>query len=229
MMIPNPLRPIFAAALFLVSSSSLACSLNSGALVAPLAPGQKADLSLGMPPGFAADQEVWVVYDLVALSRDGKDSGEVAMEQAFEGVMTPATALYAIFHADDMESSVSAGTIAQRLEEIAGHREPAELQRLMGAELYAAYESVNAGNGRILTGRLVKRLPAPGRADTPLMISVERAEGIQPLALSVTVGQGALSPEFQPKAEGSWAYKVGYFAGIAFFGWLVLRFFRRRR
>lgn len=229
MKIPELSRCVVAAALLLASPVSLAGSLTSGVLVAPLAPGQTEDLSLGMPPGFAADQEVWVVYDLVALSRDDKDVGEIVMEQAFESVMTPATSLYAIFHADDMESGKSAGTIAQRLEEVAGHREPAELQRLMGAELYAAYESVNAGKGRILTGRLVKRLPAPGKADTPLMISVERAEGIQPLALSVTVGQGNLSPEFQPKTEDSWAYKAGYFAGLAFFGWLVLHFFRRRK
>ena len=221
-------RAGMAALLFLLPFAALAGSLASGTLVAPLAPGQKSSLSFFMPPGFAADKEVWLVYDLVALSPSGDDSGQVDLQQSFEGVMTPLTSFYGYFHARDMDSRQSSGTVAQRLEEIAGRREPEELRRLMGADLYSAYEAVNTGKGRVLVGRVVTHLSAPKKTDAPLAVSVQRAEGMQPLAMRVTVGQGDMPPEFQEKAQDSWAYKAGYAAGISFFGWLVLRFFRRR-
>jgi hypothetical protein len=229
MEIPRALqRTAVAMALFLVSLATLASSLASGTIIAPLAPGQKSSLSFFMPTDFAADKEVWLVYDLVALSPSNDDSGQMDIQQSFEGVMTPLTSFYANFYAHDMDAKKSAGTIAQRLEEVAGHREPEELRRLMGADLYAAYESVNAGKGRVLVGRVVRHLPAPKKSDVPLAVSVQRAQGMQPLAMRVTVGQGELPPEFQEKTQDSWAYKAGYVAGLAFFGWLVLRFFRRR-
>ncbi|HXC59284.1 MAG TPA: hypothetical protein VN645_08200 [Steroidobacteraceae bacterium] len=221
-------RTAVVAALFLASFATVAGSLAGGTIIAPLAPGQKSSLSFLMPPGFAADKGVWLVYDLVALAPGDDDSGQMDIQQSFEGVMTPLNSFYANFHARDMDSMKSAGTIAQRLEEVAGHREPGELMRLMGADLYAAYESVNAGKGRVLVGRVVTHLSAPGKSDAPLAISVQRAQGMQPLAMRVTAGQGELTTEFQEKAQDSWAYKAGYAAGLAFFGWLVLRFFRRR-
>jgi hypothetical protein len=207
----------------------MAGTLASGALLAPLAPGQSARLSFAMPPGFAVDQEVWLVHELVALSSADGDSGEVALEQSFEGVKTPLNAFYVVFHADKMDSKASAGTIARLLEQVAGGRGPEELRRDMGAELYAAFAAANAGSGRVLGGRVVSHLPAPGKSDVPLQVSVERAQGMQPLALRVTVGQGQLPPEFQPKVKDFVAYKVGYALGLALFGWLVLRFFRRRK
>lgn len=221
-------RTVATAVLLLVSFATMAGSLASGTIIAPLAPGQKSSLSFFMPPGFAADKEVWLVYDMVALAPGDDDSGQVDLQQSFEGVMTPLTSFYGYFYACDMDSKKSAGTIAQRLEELAGHREPEELRRLMGAELYAAYESVNAGKGRVLVGRVVQHLSAPKKTDVPLAISVQRAKGMQPLAMRVTVGQGELPQEFRQKTQDSWEYKVGYAAGLAFFGWLVLRFFRRR-
>ncbi len=218
-----------AAALHLASGTALADAFGSGSLVAPLAPGAQTSVSFSMPPGFAPDKEVWVAYDLVALSPDDSGTGKVTLEQSFELVATALNDLYVYFDADDMESNTSSGTIAQKLAEISGQRTPEELQSMMGTELYAAYEAVNAGRGRILSGRVVRHLPAPGKSDSPLKISVERAEGIQPVALMVTVGQGSLPLEFQQKPEDSWFYKAGYIAGLMCFGWLVLRFFRRRR
>ncbi len=204
-------------------------TLTAATLVAPLAPEQESRLSLPMPAGFASDQEVWIAYELVALSPTDDSEGELGIEQSFEGVMTPVSALFTSFNAGRMDSRESAGTIAQRLEQLAGPRKPEELRSLMGDELFAAYEAVNAGKGRVLGGRLVRRLPAPGRSDAPLLVSVERATGMQPLALKVTVGQGTLPAEFQGKTADSLAYKAGYAGGLAAFGWLVMRFFRRRR
>ena len=228
--ISHSLRQSAAAAALLLgfSVTTLAGSLTSSTLLAPLAPEQTSPLSLTMPRGFAADQDVWVVYELVALSPDNDDAAELSIEQSFERVMTPLTALYVTLRAGDMESNASVGTVAQRLEQLVGHREPEELKRLMGTDLYAAYESASADKEGVLGGRVVTRLPPPGKSAEPLQISVERATGMLPLALRITVGQGELSPEFQQQPKDSVLYRAGYFAALAIFGWLVLRFFRRR-
>lgn len=65
----------------------------STTLVDPISPGQSSRLSISMPPGFAADQEVWVAYELIALPA-ADDGGELGLEQSFEGVMTPAMAAF---------------------------------------------------------------------------------------------------------------------------------------
>jgi hypothetical protein len=209
--------------------AALAGTLASAALLAPLAPEQESRLMITLPSGFNPAEPVWLVYELVALAPDEDADGSVDLEQSFEGVKTPLQAFYATFKSSDMESRESGGTVAQRLEAISGHREPAELRQLMGNELYSAYAALDSGKGRVLAGRRVQRLPAPEKSDTPLLVSVERAAGMQPLALKVTVGQGALPAQFQEKTEDSAFYKAGYAGGLALFGWLVMRFFRRRR
>ena len=115
--ISHSLRQSAAAAALLLgfSVTTLAGSLTSSTLLAPLAPEQTSRLSLTMPRGFAADQDVWVVYELVALSPDNDDAAELSIEQSFERVMTPLTALYVTLRAGDMESNASVGTVAQRL------------------------------------------------------------------------------------------------------------------
>jgi hypothetical protein len=173
-------------------ASAAGGTLASATLVEPLAPGQQSRLSIPMPTGFAADQEVWVAYELIARPA-ADDGGEVGLEQSFEGVMTPAAALFTTFDADSMQSSESADA------------------------------------GRVLVGRALRRLPAPGKTDALLLVSVERATGIQPLSLKVTVGQGSLPAQWQEKPQDSIAYKVGYIAGLGLFGWLALRIFRRVR
>ena len=83
----------FAALLAIAFCASAAGgTLASATLVEPLSPGQNSRLSISMPPGFAADQVVWVAYELTALP--SADGGEVGLEQSFEGVMTPATAMF---------------------------------------------------------------------------------------------------------------------------------------
>lgn len=210
------------------SAAAAAAQLASTVLLTPLAPHQKSSVSIPMPAGLAPDQPVWVAYELVALSATDDGDGELGIEQSFEGVKTSTREFFATFHAREMQAQKSAGTVAAQLEQIAGHHEPAELRQLMGAELHAAYEAVNAGNGRILTGRSVHRLAAPERSDAPLLIAVERAQGMQPVALKVSVGQGDLPREFQQKTEDTGAWKLDYGLGLLAFGWLVMRFFRRR-
>lgn len=231
MKVPKTWRGIALATSIALASTTgaMADTLGSAALVAPLAPGNESRLNLAMPPGFAPDQPTWVAYELLALSPDDDDEGETALEQSFEGVQTALPDFYVTFMATGMISSASGGTVAQRLEQIVGHRSPQELKELLGEELYSAYESLDAGKGRVLAGQVVRRLPAPGKSDALLQISVERSTGMQPLALKVTFGQGSLPAQFQQKTEDSLAYKAGYAAGLGLFGWLVMRYFRRRR
>jgi len=231
MKVPKTWRGIALATSIALASTTgaMADTLGSAALVAPLAPGNESRLNLPMPAGFAPDQPTWVAYELVALSPDDDDEGEVALEQSFEGVQTALPDFFVTLKAKDMLSRESGGTVAQRLEQIAGHRSPQELKEQLGEELHSAFESLNAGKGRVLAGQVVRRLPAPGKTDAPLQISVERATGMQPLALKVTYGQGPLPARLRQKTEDSVAYKAGYAAGLGLFGWLVMRHFRRRR
>jgi hypothetical protein len=206
-----------------------AATLATGSLFAPLAPGNDSRLSISMPPEFSADQELWIAYELVALDPADDGEGEVDFEQSFEGVKTPPSAFFATIKAKDMPTRFPAGEIAQQLEQLAGLRDPEELKRLMGTELHLAWRDATAGKGRVLGGRLLHRLPAPGTADTRLLISVERATGIQPLAVKVTVGQGSLPSHLQERPQDSTAWKIGYGLGVMLFGWLVMRWVRRRR
>jgi hypothetical protein len=212
-----------------LTASAHAGTLATGQLLVPLAPDSESRLRIALPPALAADQPVWVVYDMVALAPDARGEGEISLEGSLEGAITPALDMLVTFHADDMTSNVSAGTVPERLEQIAGRREPAELRAIMGPEMYAAYEALNAGAGRILTDRIVRHLPAPGRNEGLLLVSVERAQGIQPLALQVTAGQGELPASLRPATGGTWAFTLGRIAGGLLFLWLLYWLFVGRR
>jgi hypothetical protein len=211
-----------------VSAAANAGTLATGQMLMPLAPDMDPRLRMTLP-SLAPDQPVWVVYQLVALSPDSSGEGEIALEGSLEGVMTPMNEMLVTFHADDMDAGTSAGTVPERLEQIAGKREPAEWRAIMGPEMHTAYEALNAGKGRVLTGRLTRHLPAPGRTEGLLLVSVERAQGMQPMAVQLTVGQGALPPELAEAPGESTAYTVGRVAGGLTFLWLVYWLFVGRR
>ncbi len=213
----------------LLSTPSSATVLGRAALLTPLAPHAESRVQMPMPREFVPGQEVWIVYDLVAMSASGKGDGEVGLEQAFDGVKMPAIDMFTTFDASRMDSKASAGTIASQLQQLVGQRSPQELRAQLGPELYDAYLAVNGGSGRILVGRKIAHLPGPGSSDAPLLVSVERASGMAPVAVSITVGQGEFPAELQTPTEKSPWYRAGYFAGIAAFGWLMMRWFGRRR
>jgi hypothetical protein len=225
----SPARWSVALLLLAASASALAGKLAEGALVAPLAPGQESRLRIPITGAVDPAQPVWVSYQLVALSRDTDPQGDVVIEGSFEGVATPMNAMLARFDAGDMQASVSAGTVPEQLERIAGKRDPEELRALMGDSLFAAYEAVNAGQGRILTGRLLREIPPPTGDEGLLLVSVERAAGIQPVGLLVVAGQGELPVELQSRRADSILYTVGRVAGVLVFLALLYRFLSGRR
>lgn len=221
----------FALTGIVASGDVLAGILARQQLATPLAPDMQSNLSIPMPPGVDPSQPIWVSYRTLALSADAAPSGEIVLDGSFEGVATPINASVATFTPDAMTISTSSGTIQQQFEAQYGKRSPQELQTLMGAELYAAYEAANAGKGRILDGTIVKTLPALGKTEGTLLVSVERASGLQPVGVFVTVGQGEIPAEMKPVENGggpSFAYALGRIFGFALLLGLLYWFFIAR-
>lgn len=220
----------FALTGILASGNAFAGILARQQLATPLAPDARSNLSIPMPAGVDPSQPIWVSYRTLALSADATPSGEIVLDGSFEGVATPLNASIATFTPDKMTVSTSSGTIQQQFEAQYGKRSPQELQTLMGAELYAAYEATNAGKGRILDGTIVKTLPALGKTEGILLVSVERASGLQPVGVFVTVGQGEIPAEMKPVESGgsSFAYTLGRIFGFALLLGLLYWFFVAR-
>jgi hypothetical protein len=217
---------------FTASGPALASILATQQLATPLAPDMPISLSIPMPPNIDPSQPVWVSYRTLALSAGASPSGEIVLDGSFEGVATPITASTVSFSPDTMTVSTSAGTIKQQFEANYGQRSAQEMQTMLGAELYAAYEAVNAGTGRVLDGTIVKTLPALGKTEGTLLVSVERANGIRPVGVFVTVGQGEIPAALKP-TEGvgpSSAYGAGrIFGGLLLLVLLYWFFIGRRR
>jgi hypothetical protein len=222
-------RSILAALLLLVSSAVVhGQTLGKSQLLMPLAPDMESRLNIPVR-GADSSQPFWVAYQLVALSPDSSPKGSIDIEGSFEGVMTPINEMMVVFDSGRMTLTKSAGTIQQLLERDGHKRSPEEWKALMGPDLFAAYEAVNAGTGRVAEETLTKTLPSFGRSEGTLQVSVERASGAQPLMLVVTVGQGSIPSSLLPAPESTAAYKFGYLLGLAALGWLVMRMFRRKR
>ncbi|MBE5315575.1 MAG: hypothetical protein H4O13_09255 [Xanthomonadales bacterium] len=229
---PARLALVTAFASLITCSHALATVLATQQLPTPLAPDMPSNLSIPMPPSIDPKAPIWVAYRTLALSADASPSGEIVVDGSFEGVATPINASIVVFTPDAMSISSSAGTIQQQFEALYGQRSSEQMKSLLGAELHAAYEAANAGSGRILDGTLVKTLPALGANQGTLLVSVERATGIQPVGVFVTVGQGELPADIAARgsAQASPAFGIGRIFGVlAFLGLLYWFFVARRR
>ena len=210
---------LFALALtgLIACGDALAGILARQQLITPLAPEMPSHLSIPMPPSIDPSQPIWVSYRALALSADASPSGEIVLDGSFEGIATPISTSTVHFSPDGMTVSNSAGTIKQQFEASYGQRSAEEMRGILGTELFAAYEAVNAGTGRILDGTIVKTLPALGATEGILLISVERASGIRPVGVFVTVGQGEIPAELKAaggsSAEAS-SFRFGYILGV---------------
>lgn len=216
----------------IASSQALAGVLATQQLPTPLAPDMPSNLSIPVPPNVDPNAPIWVAYRVLALSADASPDGEIVLDGSFEGVATPINAAIVIFNADAMTVSTSAGTIKQQFDAMFGQRSPEQMKTLLGAELHAAYEAANAGSGRILDATIVKTLPALGKNDGVLLVSVERASGIQPVGVFVTVGQGDVPASITAASgipEASSAYRMGRILGMLVFVGLLYWFFVARR
>jgi len=216
---------------YIASGHALAGVLATQQLATPLAPDMPSNLSIPVPPNVDPNAPIWVSYRTLALSAEASPTGEIVLDGSFEGVATPIAASTVVFSPDAMTVSTSSGTIKQQFEAMHGQRSPEEMETLLGAELYAAYDAANAGTGRILDGTVVKTLPALGKTDGSLLVSVERASGIQPVSIFVTVGQGDLPAGMAPAGNGggpSFASWMGRLVGVLLLFGLIYWFFVAR-
>ena len=98
-----------------------------------------------------------------------------------------------------------------------------------------ALEALNEKRGAILTGVVVKTLPPIGTDSGTLNISIERAEGFQPVLVKVVAGQGDVPAELQTPVEQKTEFRMGRdFGRLLFFGlvayglyWLFKRLLRK--
>lgn len=215
----------------LAAHPAQAAILAKGVLTAPFAPNAPGRLSLTVSENLDPTQPIWVSYRMLAMSASSSPSGEVALEGSFEGVPTPIQQMMVEFTPDEMTVGTSGGTIEAQFEANYGKRSPGEMQSLLGAELFQAYQAVNAGNGRTLDGTIVKRLPPLGETAGTLLVSAERASGIQPVGVIITVGQGEIPAELAGGGEASsMPYRIGRVLGIAaFIGLMYWLFIGRTR
>ncbi|GEM_PF-2035010 len=228
----------FALAYLFASNDAQAQVLAQAQLSTPLAPEMPSHLSIPMPANVDPSQPIWVSYRVMAMSAASSPTGEIALDGSFEGVQTPIHQSIAVFSPDKMVVTTSAGTIQQQFEANYGQRSPDEMRTMLGAELYQAYEAVNAGTGRLLDGTIVKTLPALGKNEGTLLVSVDRASGIRPVGVFVTVGQGEIPAEYKSGGSDSAsaspatssAFSIGRILGLlAFIGLLYWIFIGRHK
>ncbi|HVK98196.1 MAG TPA: hypothetical protein VM553_00215 [Dongiaceae bacterium] len=226
-------RPRIAPACFLILCSLFALPVQAGVLaqdqlIMPLSPSSPGPhLKLPITGAIDPNKPIWVAYQLIAVSAADEPVGKIVLEGSPEGVPVDIKDLKVVFLADKLQQTKSAGTIGTQLEAQVGKRTPQELAEVMGPELYAAYVALNEKRGAILQGIKVKKYGPMGNNEPLLLVSVEVAEGIQPLLVKVTAGQGDMPPDIQAAADSELSPSHLAWGALAIF--LVLVWFRRRR
>jgi MYXO-CTERM domain-containing protein len=195
--------------------------------MAPVTP--KGGLQIAVTGTVDPAKPVWVVYQLLAVSAADKPSGSIVLDASLEGVATPITETRVVFAADKLDRSKSAGTIGEKLAAQVGQRTPQELTEALGPELYEAYKALNEKRGAILQGTVVKTLPAPGKRDLRLLASIERASGMQPAQIVVTMGQGEMPSGLTASTSSSSGRAERIVAGVLGLAIAAFFWFRRRR
>ncbi len=212
----------FAALSLCASLPALAGALATDVLIMPLAPEMSSSKQIPMPEGFDPKQPTWIAYQVYALSPTDTPDGKIVVTGMFEREPTSPSASTVLFEPRDLRVTESAGTIDDQFEAQFGQRSEQELRATWGDEMYEAYGAVNAGTGRMLDGTANRELPPLSQGDPILLVSVERAEGILPAGLLVTVGQGEIPAHLQPNVESTGAFKFGFGLGrIVFFGLVI--------
>lgn len=198
-----------------------------GQLITPLAPAApEREIRLVNTAPLDPSKPVWVVYSLIAVSDSDKPKGRIVLDAMLEGVPTDIMDTKVIFSAGDLKKSASAGTIGQQLEAQMGQRTPEQLTEDFGPDLYAAYKALNEKRGSILQGAIVKTYNPVGGADAMLLASVARVEGMQPMLVTFTMGQGEV-PAALKAQESSRIPSIAIILGILFVATFALRQLRK--
>lgn len=226
--VPWGIRTVASILFCILTLPAQAVILAEDQLIMPLAPSSPgARISLPLTAPFDKTKPVWAAYQLIAVTAADTPSGKIVLEASPEGVPVDLKDLKIVFLADRLQQSRSAGTVGTLLEAQIGKRTPEELTDIMGPELYEAYVALNEKRGAILQGMKVRQYGPLGDQPPLLMVSVEGAEGIQPLLVKITVGQGEMPPEIQAAADFSLSPSHLAWGALAIF--LVLCWSRWRR
>ncbi|MEO8751194.1 MAG: hypothetical protein ABI624_00790 [Casimicrobiaceae bacterium] len=170
----------------------------------PLSPSAESNrLQLTSTVPLDPNKPVWVSYELFAASASEKPTGSIVLDASLEGVPTPVADSIVVFSAEELTRTASAGTIGATLEAQIGKRTPEELAEAFGPELYAAFKALNEKTGSMLSGTMVKVYRSPGTTEARLLVSVEKATGMQPVLINITMGQGDLPAKREAPTSGS--------------------------
>ena len=198
-------------------------------MYAPLSPAGDRRATIGMPEGFDPSKEVWVAYRLYAVSAKAEPTGDVTMDGSFDTVPTPAHQASVAFSVHEMEIEPASADMSQRLEGAMAHRARGDLVAALGQDLHDAYAALRRGEGSMLVGTIHKTLPPPGDASLPLLVSVNSATDMLPVAVVVIVGQGDMPPDLVPPVSERPAFQVGRVLGILLMLGFGVWLFRRWR
>lgn len=207
--------------------------LNQVDVPAPLSP-QAAKGGIKLASGRLAnpDQPLWVSYSLIAVSATEKPKGHLVLDAAPEGVAVPLTETKVLFSPQNMASVPRGSTFADRLQEQVGGRTPEQLQASLGTELAAAYQALLAHQGALYAKTVVRVYPAPHKDEVLLLASLDPATDLQPVLISVAMGQGDVPPEYQDayakllKGRGVHEKWMAILMSLAIAAFLVYRKFK---
>jgi hypothetical protein len=225
----HPLLSLMAALLFsLFAAAASAAVVATDQWVMPLAPStEQKHLTLPANQPIDPDKPVWVAYKMLAISAADNPTGEIVLEPALEMVPVPLNDMYVIFSAGKMDVSKSAGTIGDQLKAKFGNHTPEQMKETFGPEIYAAYTALNEKHGSILQKTIVKTYGPTGTAGATLLLSINRATGMQPMLISVAMGQGEIPAEYRESEEATTKVISKVISAVLTF--LIAMYFWRRR
>lgn len=180
---------------YLLAVTANAVVLANEQLMTPLIPHSKRGLSI--PLNVDPSKPVWVVYQLVGVSAVSRPEGEVVLDSSFEMVALPMGDSVVVFRMKDLDVVKATKGLSDQLSEKIGQRKPEELRKMFGDDMYAAYEAIKKNEGSYVTGNIIKEYETDGKRQLVLLATVDRAKGIQPVAVNVIVGQGEIPAEYE--------------------------------
>jgi len=175
---------------------------------------------------------IWVSYSVLAISASERPSGDLVLEASFDGIALPLTDSRMSFAADRMTSMPRTGTLVGGLDAEVGKRSKEELDEALGPELNAALQALVAKKGTILGKTIVKTYAATGRNEVRLLASFVKSSAVQPMSLTVVVGQGEIPAESKDAfskytTDPSWNGKV--LAAVISFAFAAVWVFKKFR
>jgi len=208
-------------------SDAKAGVLATDRIVAPLPPNAPQSRLSPTVNGVDPDAPVWVRYELIAVSAAARPEGAVVLDAAFEAIPVNITKARVVFSPNELRIQKGDAALAAKLDEQLGGRSAENLQGDLGTELGTAYAALQRGEGSVLHGTKTVLYPATGQRELVLLASIVRTDDLQPLVVSVTIGQG--EPPAEDPLEVTQARDKVVAGLIGLLGALAYFWFRRSR